>query len=95
MFNKLKQIKELREKAKKVQGALKDKFAEGSGGWGKVKVTISGNQEVTAVTIDPEFCASETPEKIGIAVRDATNDALKKVQRLMVEQMQAMGELKI
>lgn len=94
MFNKLKQIKDMRDKAKRVQTALKDETAEGSGAWGKVKVKMNGNQEVLAVTIDPEF-AREDAVKLAEAVKEATNDAVKKVQRLMVAKMQKMGELKL
>ena len=94
MFNKLKQIKDMRDKAKRIQGAMKDKSAEGSAAWGKVKIVVSGNQEVLSVTIDPEFLKSEDPKKVGEAVKDAANDGFKKAQRLIVEQMQKMGDLK-
>lgn len=95
MFNKLKQIKDMRDKAKRMQTALKDEIAEGSGGWGKVKVKMSGNQEVLEVVIDPEWLKTEDSKKVADAVKEATNDAIKKVQRLMVAKMQKMGELKI
>ncbi|MDP3985325.1 MAG: YbaB/EbfC family nucleoid-associated protein [bacterium] len=95
MFNKLKQIKDLRDKAKRIQSALETESAEGSAAWGKVKVKISGNQEVMSVMIDPELLKPEEAAKVGDAVKDATNDALKKVQRIMVEKMRKMGELNI
>ncbi|MBI4280999.1 YbaB/EbfC family nucleoid-associated protein [Candidatus Uhrbacteria bacterium] len=95
MFQKLKQIKDMRDKAKRVQRALEGKTAEGSGAWGKVKVTVSGNQEILSITIDPEFLKQADAAKVGEAVKEATNDGLKKAQRLMVEKMREMGEIKL
>lgn len=91
MFNKLKQIKDLRSKAKHMQSLLKDETVMGEGGWGKVKVKMSGNQEVLDVTIDPEL----KPEDIAKAVKEAVNDAIKKAQRVMVRKMQQSGDLKL
>ena len=94
MFNKLKQIKDMRDKAKRMQGALKDESAEGSGGWGKVKVKMSGNQELLDIVIDPSLINPADAPKLSGAIKEAVNDALKKVQRIMVEKMRSMGELK-
>lgn len=91
MFNKLKQIKDLRSKAKHMQSLLKDETVEGTGGWGKVKVKMSGNQEVLEVTIDPEL----KHEDIAKATKEAMNDAVKKAQRVMVRKMQQSGDLKL
>lgn len=95
MFNKLKQIKDMRAKAKRVQTALKDESAEGTGAWGKIKIKMSGNQEVLEVSIDPELLKIEEKKKLEDGVKEATNSAIKKVQRVMVEKMQKMGELKL
>lgn len=95
MFNKLKQIKDLRSKAKRVQSALKDEFAEGTGAWGKIKVKMNGNQEVLEVSIDPELMKPDEKKKVEDGVKEATNNAIKRIQRVMVEKMQKMGELKL
>ncbi len=55
MFNKLKQFKDIRSKAKEIQSALANEKIEGSAGWGKVKITMDGNQRVLDVTIDPSL----------------------------------------
>lgn len=95
MFNKLKQVKDLRQKAKRMQNMLKDEVVEGSAAWGKVKVSVSGNQEVLDVIIDPEFKNTEDATKLAHAIKEATNDALKKAQRVMVAKMQKSGDLKL
>lgn len=91
MFSKLKQFKDLRSQAKKIQNVLADESAEGSGGWGKVKVKMNGNQEVQAVTIDPELLVVANKDKAEAAVKEATNDAIKKIQKIMAQKIQGMG----
>jgi DNA-binding YbaB/EbfC family protein len=93
MFSKLKQFKDLRDQAKSIQSKLSEHSAEGSAAWGKVKVTMNGNLEVTAATIDPELLAPENKTKIEAAVKEATNDVIKKMQRVMAETVQKMGGL--
>jgi len=91
MFSKLKQFKDLRDQAKQMQNLLAQENAEGSAEWGKVKVKINGNQEILSVQIEPELLSANDKEKLEIAIKDATNDAIKKVQRIMAEKMRSAG----
>ena len=93
MFSKLKQFKDLRDQAKKIQDVLKDVSVEGSAAWGKIKVTMNGNQEVTAVAIDQELLADKA--KLEDAVKEAYNDTVKKAQRAMADQMRKSGNLNL
>jgi len=93
MFSKLKQFKDLRDQAKKIQDTLKDVSVEGSAAWGKIKVSMNGNQEVTAVSIDQELLADKA--KLEDAVKEAYNDTVKKAQRAMADQMRKSGNLNI
>lgn len=93
MFSKLKQFKDLRDQAKKIQGVLKDVSVQGTGAWGKVKVTMNGNQEVTEVSIAPELLSDKS--KVEAAVLEAYNDTVKKAQRAMADQMRKSGDLNI
>lgn len=93
MFSKLKQFKDLRDQAKKIQDVLKDVTVEGTGAWGKIKVTMNGNQEVSAVTIDPELLSDKA--KLEAAVKEAYNDTIKKAQRSMAEAMKKTGGLNL
>jgi DNA-binding protein YbaB len=85
MFNKLKQIKDLRSQAKHMQSALSGETinTEKHG----VKITMNGNMEITSVVINSE----ESKEEIARCFKDATNDAIKQTQRLMAKKMQEMG----
>ena len=93
MFEKLKQVKDYRVKAKQIQSALKDEHVEGSGGWGKVKISMDGNQEVQSVTIAPELLAPNRGQELEKSVKDAANDAIKAAQKKMASRVKAMGGL--
>ena len=91
MFNKLKQFKDLKDRAKAIQSTLSQEKAEGSAAWGKVKVTIDGNQNVLSVSIDPSMM--EDREKLQDAIREATNDAIQKIQKVMATKLKDIGGL--
>ncbi len=89
MFSKLKQIKDLRDQAKNIQHVLKDVTVEGSAAWGKIKIAMNGNQEVTSVSIDPELLGDKS--KLEAGMKDAYNDTVKKAQRAMADAMKKSG----
>ena len=91
MFNKLKQYKDLRDKAKQLQSSLAVEKVEGTGGWGKVKVEMDGNQTVTNLTVADELLAPGQKDKLQSALKDALQDALRKAQRKMMDKMKGMG----
>ena len=91
MFNKLKQFKDLRDKAKQLQSSLATEKVDGSGAWGKVKVEMDGNQTITSVQVDDELMKPDQKDKLQSGLKDALNDALKKAQRKMMEKMKGMG----
>jgi DNA-binding YbaB/EbfC family protein len=90
MFNKLKQFKDLRNQAKKLQEELAQETVDGTGARGMVTVTINGNQEVLSVTISPELVENGA-DKVADAVKDATNDAISKIQKVMAKKMQSIA----
>lgn len=85
MFSKLKQVKDLRSQAKTMQSALAEESAtaEKHG----VKVKVDGNMKIIDIQI-PEGLDNA---KIAAATKDATNDAIKQVQKIMAQKMQQMG----
>ncbi len=91
MFNKLKQFKDLKDRAKTIQNALSQESAEGSASWGKVKVTIDGNQRVTHVMIDPSAMGDR--DKLQDMFREAMNDAIQKIQKIMATKLKDIGGL--
>ncbi len=80
MFEKLKQYKDLRDKAKTIQNTLKDVSVRGSADGGRVQVMMDGNQHVLGIDIDPDHLRTEKREALQKHLADAVNDAIKKSQ---------------
>jgi nucleoid-associated protein EbfC len=90
MFNKLKNIKDLKKQGKQMQAQLATVIQEGSAAWGKVKITVNGNRDVVDVKIDPEMLTDA--DKLADAVKDAFKDATgMKFQMKLSKKMQEMG----
>ena len=87
MFNKLKQVKDLRSQAKTMQNALAEKSVtiEKNG----ITILIDGNMEIKNITIP----ANANKADLEANLVSTINAAVKKVQRLMAEKMQQMGGL--
>jgi len=91
MFNKLKQFKDLREQGKKLQGALEGESETNESFGGKVSITIDGNLNISAVKLSPEILTPDNQQKIESSIKDAHNNAIKKMQRKVATKMQEMG----
>ena len=89
MFNKLKQIKDIRDQAKQMQSVLGEVIVVGKSKGGSVMITIDGNQKVQGVKVD-ESLDHAAIEK---GVMDAFNDATKQLQKEMAMKMKDMGGL--
>lgn len=87
MFNKLKQFRDLRNKAKTLQNVLSEikVEAESQG----IKIVMDGNQKINSLTIPENFTAKDVEKILPLLF----NDTIKKVQRIMAEKMQGMGGL--
>jgi len=83
----LKQAQALQMKMSKVQEELKTKEETGSSGGGKVKITMNGSQEVTAVAIDPAVVNPDEADLLEDLVLTAFKDARSKVTKLIEEEM--------
>lgn len=94
MFQKLKQFKDLRDQAKKVQSVLSDETVHADSVGGKIAVVMDGNQKILSLDIDVSLCAPEHKQKIEKGVQDAIEGAMKKLQQLMVKKMRS-GELEM
>ncbi len=91
MFSKIKAVKDMRDQAKQMQSAMEEVVVEGSGAWGKVKTRMNGNQRILDVQIDDEMLKDRA--KLQDAVKDAVNDAVKKLHAQMATKIKDMGGL--
>lgn len=89
MFNKIKAIQELKTQANQIKKVLAEEKIEGSGSWGKIKITMDGNQEVLVVEISQDIVGDKS--KLESGIKEAVNDTIKKAQRVMAQKMSQMG----
>jgi len=85
MFNKLKQFKDLRDKAKTMQSALAEETIDQEKNG--IKISLNGNLEITSVKLNSELNQSEQENSL----KSCLNEAIKKAQKIMAKKMQDMG----
>lgn len=85
MFNKLKQFKDLRDKAKTMQSALAEEtISQEKNG---IKVSLNGNLEITEIKLNSNLNQNEQENSL----KSCLNEAIKKAQKVMAKKMQDMG----
>lgn len=87
--NMLKQAQEVMAAQQEAQEALKEQRVEASAGGGMVKVVVTGDLRVDALTIDPDAVDPEDVEMLQDLVLAATNEALRQAVALQEKAMQA------
>lgn len=93
MFNKLKQIKDIRDQAKDMQAKLAKESVTVKAASGAVVMTMNGNLALTGLAIDDALLDPSKKNKLQDAIKKAHEDALKKMQRTMALKMKEMGGL--
>lgn len=83
----LKKAQALQAKMAEVQEELKTRELIGTAGGGKVKITMNGAQEVTAISIDPEVVRAEEADLLEDLVLAAFRDARGKITKMVEEEM--------
>lgn len=83
----MKQAQKMQEKLAKIQEEMADKTVEASSGGGMVTVTANGRQEVLSIRIEREVVDPEEVDMLQDLVVAAVNEALKKAQEMMGEEM--------
>lgn len=87
-FGKLmKQAKEMQTRMAKIQEELAAKRVEGTSGGGMVKITMNGQQEILAVSIEPDVFTEGDREMLEDLIVAAAGDARKKALELTKESM--------
>ncbi len=92
----MRQAQAFQEKLMRIQEEAKNKTVEASSGGGMVTAVVNGRQEVLSIKIDPEVIKSGDAEMLQDLVVAAVNEALKKAQAMMAEEMKGVtGGLQI
>jgi DNA-binding YbaB/EbfC family protein len=94
--NIMNQAKMMQNKLAQIQEEMGNKTVEASSGGGMVTVTANGRQEVLSVKIEPEVVNSDDVEMLQDLIQAAVNDALRKAQELVAQEMaKVTGGIKI
>lgn len=83
----MKQAQALQAKVAALQEDLKGREQVGFAGGGKVKVTMNGANEITAVVIDPSVVNPEEADLLEDLVLTACRDARSKVSSMVEDEM--------
>ena len=86
-MNIKKMLKQAQEMQKKLQQDVEEMTVESSAGGGMVNVTMRGNKELLSITIDPEAVDPEDLEMLQDLILAAVNEASRKVDEAVQEQM--------
>lgn len=81
----LKQAKALESMVAKIQKELEEKRVTASSGGGMVEVTVNGLREVLDIKIDKEVVNPDDIEMLQDLIIAAVNEALRKVQLMITE----------
>jgi DNA-binding YbaB/EbfC family protein len=80
----------------KIQEELAKETVEATAGGGAVKATMTGQQKLVSVTLDPEVVDPEDVEMLQDLVVAAVNDALTRSQELQAKRLSVLtGGMKI
>lgn len=85
--NLMKQAQQMQERVKKLQEEAGSKTVEASAGGGMVTEVANGRQEVLSIKIDPSVVDPKDIEMLQDLILAAINEALRKSQELMKEEM--------
>ena len=93
-------INQMMKQAQQMQERLQQQMAEmrveASAGGGMVTVVVNGNKQIQSLKIDPEVVSKEDVEMLQDLILAAINDAHRKVDEQLGQQMQGlMGGLNI
>ena len=89
----MKQAQQMQERLQKQMAEMK---VEATAGGGMVTVVMSGSKQLLSLKIDPEAVSKEDVEMLQDLILAAVNDAQRKVDEAMQQQMGGMmGGLKI
>ena len=87
LANIMKQATAIQQKMAKLQEEAKNRTAEATSGGGAVTVVVSGKNQIVSLNIKKEAVDPEDVEMLQDLVMTATNEALKKVQTELSEEM--------
>jgi DNA-binding YbaB/EbfC family protein len=90
MQQMMKQVQKMQADMAKAQEELKTLTVQGTAGGGMVTVTVTGDQQVTAVEIKPEAIDPDDAELLQDLVLAAVNEAMRASQEMAGKRMEGL-----
>lgn len=87
MAGMMKKMQKLQGDMAKMQDELKTRTLEATAGGGAIKVVITGEKQIQSLKIDPSVVDAEDMEMLEDLVVAAVNEAIKKVDDMMAQEM--------
>jgi DNA-binding YbaB/EbfC family protein len=87
MAGMMKKMQKLQGDMAKMQEELKTRSLEATAGGGAIKVVITGEKQIQSLKIDPSVVDAEDMEMLEDLVVAAVNEAIKKVDDMMAQEM--------
>jgi DNA-binding YbaB/EbfC family protein len=81
LFDKIKDISEMRKQAKQIEAQLAKESVTGQSGGGKIKITIDGNNNVLSVEVSPEIVGDKS--EVARHIRSALEDMFKQHKKML------------
>lgn len=81
IFDKLKDINEMRKQAKQLELALAGESVTGSSSGGKIRITTDGNQAVKSVEVSPDVVGDKG--EVARHIRAALEDLFKQHKKML------------
>lgn len=81
IFDKLKDVNEMRKQAKQIEAVLAQETVTGQSNGEKIKITIDGNQNVKSVEVDESIVGDRS--EIARNIRTALEDLNKKHKKML------------
>ena len=88
IFDKLKDVNEMRKQAKQIEFLLASESVTGSSSGGKIKITIDGNQVVKSVEVDASIAGDKA--EVARHIRSALEDLFKHHKKLLQSKFGSM-----
>jgi DNA-binding YbaB/EbfC family protein len=96
MAGMMKKVQKLQADMAALQEELKTRTLESTAGGGAIKVVVNGDKQIVSVKIDPAAVVPEDIEMLEDMIMAAINEALKKVDDMMAQEMGKLtGGLKL
>lgn len=81
IFDKIKDINEMRKQASHLQTLLKQETVSGESGGGKIKIIMDGNQDIKSVEVMQEIAGDKS--EVARHIRAALEDLFKNYKKMM------------